>query len=83
MNMGQQVRSASKSYLWEKKRGREKKKKSIRQLSQLPVFAPLLRKCAGGAQPINSQLPLRRRGSGVAVPARRETKLRDHERAVV
>lgn len=72
MNMGQQVRSASKSYLWEeKKRGREKKKKSIRRLSQLPVFAPLLRKCAGGAQPINSQLPLRRRGSGVGVPARR------------
>lgn len=51
-----------------KEREREKKTKSIQRLSRLPVFAPLLRKCPGGAQPRNSQLPLRKRGSGVGIP---------------
>lgn len=62
------------SHTWRerKKKGEEeeKDKKSILRVFQLPVFAPLLRKCAGGAQPTNSQLPLRKRGSCVMIPAR-------------
>lgn len=74
--MGQQVRSASKSYLGSKKERKKKKKterdkKSIQRVSRLPVFAPLLRKCASGAQPANSEFPLRNRGSCVMIPARR------------
>lgn len=41
MNMGQQVRSVSKSDLRE-----GEKKKSIQEASQLPAFAPVLHKCS-------------------------------------
>lgn len=48
--MGQQVRSVSKSDL--------RKKKSIHEASQLPVFAPLLHKCSGGASPQSQTVSL-------------------------
>lgn len=52
--MGQQVRSVSKSDLREE--GGEKQE-SIHETSQLPVFAPLLHKCSGGANPLTHSFP--------------------------
>lgn len=70
--MGQQVRSASKSYLCkEKKKVREREKRKRNQSSDSPDYLCLPR-CYVSApaehSPETHSFPLRKRGSGVEIP---------------